>query len=173
MPQRAQDIYASAPMSGLLADETVAYMPDLRRCAGSRALLLSAAPQDEAPNPPYLSQWVTLTACPGPHRGRYTGQRVGAVAVFRSGLRPHSLAPRFRAGAPVDRRGGSHSRSWRHARPHRAQSAQRMDALVAVANTRQPSACAIAISFLCASAPRRCASGTRATSRAHFAAAIG
>jgi SAM-dependent methyltransferase len=60
MPQRAQDIYASAPMCGLLADETVAYMPDLRRCAGSRALLLSAASQDEAPNPPYLSQWVTL-----------------------------------------------------------------------------------------------------------------
>jgi SAM-dependent methyltransferase len=60
MPQRAQDIYASAPMRGLLADEMVAYMPDLRRCTGSRALLLSASMQDEPPNPPYLSQWVTL-----------------------------------------------------------------------------------------------------------------
>ncbi|GLQ45589.1 hypothetical protein GCM10007862_06400 [Dyella lipolytica] len=60
MPPRTQDIYASAPMRGLLADETVAYLPDLRRCAGSRALLLSAARQDQPPNPPYLGQWVTL-----------------------------------------------------------------------------------------------------------------
>jgi SAM-dependent methyltransferase len=47
-------------MRGLLADETVAYLPDLRRCTGTRALLLSAARQDEPPNPPYLGQWVTL-----------------------------------------------------------------------------------------------------------------
>jgi SAM-dependent methyltransferase len=60
MPQRAYDIYASAPMRGLLADETAAYMPDLRRCTGTRALLLSAALGDRPPNPPYLGQWVTL-----------------------------------------------------------------------------------------------------------------
>jgi SAM-dependent methyltransferase len=60
MPPRAHDIYASAPMRGLLADETVAYMPDVRRCAGTRALLLSAAEGDGPPNPPYLGQWVTL-----------------------------------------------------------------------------------------------------------------
>ena len=47
-------------MRGLLADETAAYMPDLRRCAGTRALLLTAASQDRPPNPPYLGQWVTL-----------------------------------------------------------------------------------------------------------------
>ncbi|GLQ97557.1 class I SAM-dependent methyltransferase [Dyella mobilis] len=62
MPQRAHDIYASAPMRGLLADEAVAYLPDLRRCAGTRALLLSAASEDGPPNPPYLGQWVTLKA---------------------------------------------------------------------------------------------------------------
>ena len=65
MPQRAHDIYASAPMRGLLADETVAYLPDLRRCAGTRALLLSAAAQDGPPNPPYLGQWVTLRLSQG------------------------------------------------------------------------------------------------------------
>jgi SAM-dependent methyltransferase len=69
MPQRAHDIYASAPMRSLLADETVAYMPDVRRCAGSRALLLSAAPEDRPPNPPYLGQWVTLRLTEGRLRG--------------------------------------------------------------------------------------------------------
>jgi SAM-dependent methyltransferase len=69
MPQRAHDIYASAPMLGLLADETVAYLPDLRRCAGTRALLLSAAAQDRPPNPPYLGQWVTLRLAQGRLQG--------------------------------------------------------------------------------------------------------
>jgi SAM-dependent methyltransferase len=69
MPQRAHDIYASAPMRGLLADETVAYLPDLRRCTGSRALLLSAASQDGPPNPPYLGQWVTLRLAQGRFQG--------------------------------------------------------------------------------------------------------
>jgi SAM-dependent methyltransferase len=65
MPQRAHDIYASAPMRGLLADETVAYLPDLRRCTGTRALLLSAAAEDQPPNPPYLGHWVTLKLSQG------------------------------------------------------------------------------------------------------------
>ena len=69
MRQRAQDIYASAPMRSLLADETVAYMPDVRRCAGTRALLLSAAAGDEPPNPPYLGQWVTLRLAEGRFKG--------------------------------------------------------------------------------------------------------
>jgi len=69
MRQRAQDIYASAPMRSLLADETVAYMPDVRRCAGSRALLLSAAADDGPPNPPYLGQWVTLRLMEGRLQG--------------------------------------------------------------------------------------------------------
>ena len=69
MPQRAPDIYASAPMRHLLADETVAFMPDVRRCAGTRALLLSAAPHDGPPNPPYLGQWVTLHLSQGRFQG--------------------------------------------------------------------------------------------------------
>jgi SAM-dependent methyltransferase len=52
-------------MRGLLADETVAYMPDVRRCAGSRALLVSVAADDRPPNPPYLGQWVTLRLAEG------------------------------------------------------------------------------------------------------------
>ncbi|GAB2570886.1 hypothetical protein GCM10027066_12880 [Dyella jejuensis] len=47
-------------MRHLLADETVAFMPDVRRCPGTRALLLSAAAHDAPPDPPYLGQWVTL-----------------------------------------------------------------------------------------------------------------
>lgn len=69
MQQRAQDIYASAPMRGLLADETEAYMPDVRRCAGTRALLLSAATHDEPPNSPYLGQWVNLRLAQGRFQG--------------------------------------------------------------------------------------------------------
>jgi SAM-dependent methyltransferase len=69
MRQSAQDIYASAPMRSLLADETVAYMPDVRRCAGTRALLVSAAADDPPPNPPYLGQWVTLWLAEGRLRG--------------------------------------------------------------------------------------------------------
>lgn len=69
MRQRAQDIYASAPMRSLLADETVAYMPDVRRCAGTRALLVSAAADDAPPNPPYLGQWITLRLAEGRFRG--------------------------------------------------------------------------------------------------------
>ncbi|WP_225737429.1 methyltransferase domain-containing protein [Dyella acidiphila] len=56
-------------MRGLLADETVAYLPDVRRCAGTRALLLSAAAQDVPPNPPYLGQWVTLRLVQGRLQG--------------------------------------------------------------------------------------------------------
>ncbi|GGA17569.1 methyltransferase domain-containing protein [Dyella nitratireducens] len=69
MLQRAHDIYASAPMRGLLADEMVAYMPDVRRCAGTRALLLSAAADDAPPNPPYLGQWVALRLAEGNFQG--------------------------------------------------------------------------------------------------------
>lgn len=69
MRQRAHDIYASAPMRHLLADESVAYMPDVRRCSGTRALLLSAAAHDGPPNPPYLGQWVTLRLADGRFAG--------------------------------------------------------------------------------------------------------
>lgn len=101
MPQRAHDIYASAPMRGLLADETVAYLPDLRRCAGSRALLLSAARQDEPPNPPYLGQWVTLRLAQGRLQGDVRASateplpfldRSFDLVLLRHALEPASLS---------------------------------------------------------------------------------
>lgn len=97
MRQRAHDIYASAPMRGLLADETVAYMPDVRRCAGTRALLLSAAAYDEPPSSPYLGQWITMRL----REGRYWGDLRASVEdslpfldhVFDLVLLRHALEP--------------------------------------------------------------------------------
>lgn len=97
MPQRAQDIYASAPMRGLLADEAVAYLPDLRRCTGSRALLLSAASQDVPPNPPYLGQWVTLRLSQGQFQGDIRASATEALPfldqTFDLVLLRHALEP--------------------------------------------------------------------------------
>jgi SAM-dependent methyltransferase len=97
MPQRAHDIYASAPMRGLLADETVAYLPDLRRCAGTRALLLSAAPHDHPPNPPYLGHWVTLKLNQGQLLGDIRGSAAGPLPfvdrAFDLVLLRHALEP--------------------------------------------------------------------------------
>ncbi|QAU23702.1 methyltransferase domain-containing protein [Dyella sp. M7H15-1] len=101
MPQRTQDIYASAPMLGLLADEAVAYIPDLRRCTGSRALLLSAASQDRPPNPPYLGQWVTLRLAQGRFQGDIHASateplpfldQVFDLVLVRHALEPASLS---------------------------------------------------------------------------------
>jgi SAM-dependent methyltransferase len=101
MPQRAHDIYASAPMRGLLADETVAYLPDLRRCAGSRALLLSAVAHDRPPNPPYLGQWVTLRLAEGQLQGDIRASaneplpfldQVFDLVLLRHALEPASLS---------------------------------------------------------------------------------
>lgn len=97
MPQRAQDIYASAPMRGLLADEAMAYLPDLRRCTGSRALLLSAASQDAPPNPPYLGQWVTLRLSQGQFQGDIRASATEALPfldqAFDLVLLRHALEP--------------------------------------------------------------------------------
>lgn len=60
MSQRNQDIYTSAPLRSLLAEETVALVPGLQRCAGTHALLLSAAPEDVPPVLPLLGNWVRL-----------------------------------------------------------------------------------------------------------------
>ncbi|MGC1548868.1 MAG: methyltransferase domain-containing protein [Rhodanobacter sp.] len=65
MPQRDHDIYASAPLRGLLAAETAALMPALQRCAGTRALLLSATAQDMPPNLPLLGHWTQLNLAQG------------------------------------------------------------------------------------------------------------
>jgi SAM-dependent methyltransferase len=60
MPKRDHDIYASAPMQGLLAEEMVALMPVLQRCAGTRGLLVSAVASDLPPSLPLLGHWTRL-----------------------------------------------------------------------------------------------------------------
>jgi SAM-dependent methyltransferase len=88
-------------MRGLLADETVAYLPDVRRCAGTRALLLSAAPHDVPPNPPYLGQWVTLRLAQGRLDGDLRASaseplpfvdRAFDLVLLRHALEPASLS---------------------------------------------------------------------------------
>lgn len=69
MSQRDQDIYASAPLRSLLAQEAVALAPGLQRCAGTHALLLSATAEDRPPVLPLLGNWVRLSLA----AGRYDG----------------------------------------------------------------------------------------------------
>ncbi|WP_114238566.1 methyltransferase domain-containing protein [Dyella sp. C9] len=61
MSQRDQDIYTSAPLRSLLAEETVALLPGLQRCAGTHALMVSAAVGDEPPVLPLLGNWTRLS----------------------------------------------------------------------------------------------------------------
>lgn len=68
MSKRDHDIYASAPMRGLLAEEMAALMPTLQRCAGARGLLVSAAHDDVPPALPLLGHWTRL---------RLSGDRLG------------------------------------------------------------------------------------------------
>lgn len=60
MPQRDKDIYASAPLRHLLAEEAAALLPDLQRCAGTHALLVSALSHDHPPVLPLLGNWARL-----------------------------------------------------------------------------------------------------------------
>jgi SAM-dependent methyltransferase len=60
MSQRDQDIYSSAPLRNLLAEETVALVPGLQRCSGTHALLVSAAADDAPPVLPLLGNWTRL-----------------------------------------------------------------------------------------------------------------
>jgi SAM-dependent methyltransferase len=69
MPQRDNDIYASAPVGALLTDETRALTPELQRCAGEHALLVSAARGDAPPALPLLGRWTRLDL----RDGRYAG----------------------------------------------------------------------------------------------------
>lgn len=73
MPLCANDIYASSPMRGLLADEAAALTPDLQRCAGSYALQISAAAGVMPPALPMLRCWVRLDIA----AGRYIGDLHG------------------------------------------------------------------------------------------------
>lgn len=69
MSQRDQDIYSSAPLHNLLAEETVALAPGLQRCTGTHALLVSAAEGDTPPVLPLLGNWTRLKL----RAGRYGG----------------------------------------------------------------------------------------------------
>jgi SAM-dependent methyltransferase len=76
MLQRDHDIYASAPMQGLLAEEMVALLPVLQRCAGTRGLLVSAVAADVPPSLPLLGHWTRLGVT-----GRHLGGDVRASAL--------------------------------------------------------------------------------------------
>jgi SAM-dependent methyltransferase len=69
MSQRYQDIYTSAPLQGLLAQETVAMTPGLQRCAGTHALMVSAAAEDAPPVLPLLGNWTRLSVASGRYGG--------------------------------------------------------------------------------------------------------
>lgn len=69
MSQRDQDIYSSAPLRGLLAEETAALTPGLQRCSGAHALLISATQGDAPPVLPLLGHWTRLDM----RQDRYAG----------------------------------------------------------------------------------------------------
>jgi SAM-dependent methyltransferase len=60
MYQHDNDIYVSAPLRRLRAAQARALMPELQRCFGTHALLLSAARDDAPPSLPLLGCWVRL-----------------------------------------------------------------------------------------------------------------
>lgn len=60
MPKRDHDIYASAALRDLLAEEMAVLMPVLQRCAGTRGLLLTADTADGPPVLPLLGCWTRL-----------------------------------------------------------------------------------------------------------------
>jgi SAM-dependent methyltransferase len=65
MSQRDNNIYASASLRGLMAEETAALSPDLQRCAGTHALWLTAAARDTPPMLPLLGHWTQLKLADG------------------------------------------------------------------------------------------------------------
>jgi len=69
MSQRDLDIYSSAPLRSLLAEEMVALMPGLQRCSGTHGLQLSVSRDDAPPVLPLLGNWTRLNL----ESGRYTG----------------------------------------------------------------------------------------------------
>lgn len=69
MHQRDNDIYVSAPLRRLREAQTRALVPELQRCFGAHALLLSAARNDTPPPLPMLGCWAHLCL----DQGRYAG----------------------------------------------------------------------------------------------------
>ncbi|MBU6249113.1 MAG: methyltransferase domain-containing protein [Xanthomonadaceae bacterium] len=75
MSAASTEIFASAPLRRLLADEVRGLLPDLQRCRGDHGLLISAIDGDCPPGVPMLSCWTRLVLS-GP---RYGGDVVGRV----------------------------------------------------------------------------------------------
>ena len=75
MLQGRGDIYVSAPLRRLLDAQMREVRPDLKRCAGTHALMISASQQDLPPGLPMLGCWASL--CVG--AGRYGGDAVAAL----------------------------------------------------------------------------------------------
>lgn len=74
MPSRDSDIFATAPLQALLADECAVLSAQLQRCAGQHALLISAMPDDEPPALPLLGRWTRLTLRQGIYQGDLRGR---------------------------------------------------------------------------------------------------
>ena len=68
-----RDIYSQVPLPRLLDQQTAAMAPDLQRCFGQHALLLTASVKDLPPVLPLLGHWVRLNA-----GRRYEGDLVAA-----------------------------------------------------------------------------------------------
>ncbi|HZX72524.1 MAG TPA: methyltransferase domain-containing protein [Rhodanobacter sp.] len=60
MHQHGNDIYVSAPLRRLREAQARVLMPELQRCVGAHALLLSAVRNDTPPALPMLGCWVHL-----------------------------------------------------------------------------------------------------------------
>jgi SAM-dependent methyltransferase len=74
MSQRDQDIYSSAPLRNLLAEETVALAPGLQRCSGTHALMISVAADDRPPVLPLLGNWTRLSVAGQQYGGDLTAR---------------------------------------------------------------------------------------------------
>lgn len=75
MFERNDDIYASAPMCRLRQEQMRSLSPDVQRCSGTHALLLTAAADDVPPTSPLLGCWMTLRF----DKDRYAGDVVAAA----------------------------------------------------------------------------------------------
>lgn len=76
MVERDDDIYASAPMCRLRQEQMRSLGPDLQRCSGTHALLLTAAADEVPPGSPLLGCWMALHF----DKGRYVGDVVTAAS---------------------------------------------------------------------------------------------
>lgn len=74
MSTGSSDIYASAPLQRLLADEARGLAPEIQRCAGEHGLLVSASGTDRPPGLPMLACWTRLLWCGSRYAGDLHGR---------------------------------------------------------------------------------------------------